>query len=115
LQRPPVAQTGQRIVMGQVGQLRALAVELGVQVGHSLGRGQPHLQVEQVNRLDEVVVGARLHTPHHVLAVAQGRDQDDVGVAGAGVGPDPAAQLQPIDPGHQQIRDQQVRSGLSWL
>jgi hypothetical protein len=61
VQRSPVPQLGQRVPTGQLPQFGPVAGELGVQERHPLGRDQPCVQVEQADRLDEIVVRSRLH------------------------------------------------------
>ena len=72
-----------------------------VRLGPPQQRAQPRLQLAQRERLDQVVVGARVEPRDAVVdGVARGEHQHRRPVA---AGAHPAAHLQPVDPGHRDV------------
>ena len=75
--------------------------------GASEQRAQPRAQLLERERLDEVVVGARVQSGDAVRdGVARGEHEHGRVVAGRA---QPAADLQPVRLGHQHVEDDRVR------
>ena len=75
--------------------------------GAAQQRAQPRAELLERERLDEVVVGAGVEPLHAVRdRVARGEHQHRRAVAG---GAQPAADLEPVGLGHQDVEDDRVR------
>src|SRR4029077_14841334 len=102
-----VGQLGQLVDFCQGSQARVLLGQSLVQSRDALGGNQPQMQVVDVECLGQVIVGAGLHTLERVGPIAEGCQQDEVGV-GARVGANQAAQLGAFDARHEPVADDDV-------
>ena len=66
-----------------------------------------------VVRLRDEPVGAGLERADHVAGIGEGRQQDHRRAAQFGVGFDPAAEFEPVEPGHDDVGDDDVRLVLA--
>jgi hypothetical protein len=78
-----------------------------VHSGDPLGGDQSQVQVVDVQRLGQIIVGAGLHALERMGAVAESGQQDEVRI-GPGVCPHHAAQLGALDTWHQPVADDHV-------
>ncbi len=103
-----VTQLGQRVGVGEIGQLHAGLGQLVVQVGHPARGKQPGLQVERVQGFAEVVIRARFHPGEHVGTISRGGQQDEIGVVVLLACANRAAQRHPVQAGHVPVGHQDV-------
>ncbi len=73
-------------------------------------RAQARLELLQGERLDQVVVGAGVEPRHPIVdGIARGEHQHRRAVAGVA---QPAADLEPVDPGHRHVEHHRVVAHL---
>ena len=78
-------------------------------LGTAKARTDAGHQLLGLERLDDVVIGPRLQTDHHVHGVALGREHDD---GHPGLRPDQAAHLDAVPSGQHQVEEHQIGLGL---
>ena len=93
-----VAEAGQRVVAGVV-------VQAPVQRGHAAGGDQLALELRDVERLEQQVVGARLHRRARRLLVGGAGEDHHVRVRGRAVGADRLGQRGAVHAGHLPVGD----------
>jgi hypothetical protein len=91
-------------LLAPVGALHLFPGARQLDVGGDAGEQLPRRE-----RLDEVVVGARLEPLARGLFAGPGRDQDHGEGGERGVGPDLAEQAEAVEPGHHHVGQDQVR------
>ena len=102
--RRPRADLVRRGLELEVGEAQHLAVAAARAAPQQ--RAQPREQLLERERLDQVVVGARVEPAHAVgHRVARGQDEHRRAVAG---GAQPAAHLEPVHARHQHVEHQRV-------
>ena len=72
----------------------------------------PQPQLGPVDGLGEELLDPRTQCRQTCFAVVQGRQHDDRDVPGGRVSLDCAGHLPPVDPGHQEVQQDQVRAVL---
>ena len=85
--------------------------EAGVQADDALGEDEPGVELGEVDRLGQVVVGAGGHRPAQRRRVVERGEQDDVGVR-AVVGPDAAHEAGAVEAGHHPVAQDDVGAGV---
>src|SRR5665647_3618736 len=96
-----------RYVDEQVADLKLLRLRFVTATQSGTHAGYELLGLE---RLQDVVVSAGLESDHDVDGVGARRQHDDWD---AGLGTDPAAYLDPVDPGQHQVQQHDVRTNLA--
>ena len=90
-------------------QLAVLLVQLVLQALDAEHGAHPRLQLGEVDRLADVVVGAAVQPLHHVLGLAERRDQDDGDEGERVVVLDAPGDLVAVHPRHHHVEQDQVR------
>src|SRR5262245_65344036 len=94
---PPRAAVGLpgRAIQRQIGEAQLRLLALARRLGPAQERAQPRLELLERERLDQVVVGARVKARHTVVdGVARGQHQYRRAIAGL---PQPLAHLEAVD------------------
>jgi hypothetical protein len=104
-QQHAVGQASQRIVV-------RLACQVFLQLHHPHRRAHPRAQFTRVKWLGDVVVGSRLQRLDNVFLLRPRREQNHVDVAVPLLRPHPAADFQPVQPGHHPVQNRQPRAGV---
>ena len=81
-----------------------------VQDSDTLGGNQACLDVDETERLGQIVVGAGLHARDAVVGVTERREQDEIRIRHAGPGPNATAELDAVQARHHPITDHDVRA-----
>ena len=108
-----VPEPGERIVSGLLPQRLARFHQVGLEVQNPPPRAQPHPQFFGLERLGDVIVGARVHPLYDVLLVRARRQQQHVGVRLAVPLPQLAAQIRARHPRHHPIQNGKPRRVLA--